>query len=148
VGAVAYLLSLPLLVIHFLMIYSVSALTAVWTRSTVACVFVAALFWLITYGLNAGRHFALAWPEVANQGASFALIETLYWILPKPADLNLILQWAINAGNHYPLLPEFQKVVDGWAVSPLQAWLSVLSSLAFALAVLGLAGWEFSKTDY
>src|SRR5579885_2906678 len=52
----AYLWCVPLLLLHFDIFFSVSALLAVCTRSTVACVIGSLLFWLLCWGMNYGRH--------------------------------------------------------------------------------------------
>src|SRR5262249_44586523 len=45
-----YLTGVPLLGLHFAVVYSFSVLLAVCTRSTVACVFGTILFWLVCFG--------------------------------------------------------------------------------------------------
>ena len=54
----AYLYAIPLLVLHFAMFFSVSVLLAVWTQSTVVCVFGSILFWALAWSINYGRHGA------------------------------------------------------------------------------------------
>src|SRR5262249_23044651 len=61
-----YLLCIPVLLLHFAIFYSVSALIAVCTRSTVACVLGSVLFWFVCWGMNYGRHAALATPEMGG----------------------------------------------------------------------------------
>ena len=51
----AYLYAIPLLVLHFAMFFSVSAVLAVWTQSTVVCVFGSILFWGLAWSINFGR---------------------------------------------------------------------------------------------
>jgi hypothetical protein len=51
----AYFLCLPVL-LHFAVFFSLSALLAVATRSTVACVFGSVLFWVVCWATNFGRH--------------------------------------------------------------------------------------------
>ncbi len=43
---------IPLLLLQFAIFYSFSVLLGVITRSTVACVFGAVLFWLLAWGIN------------------------------------------------------------------------------------------------
>src|ERR1700676_5466462 len=52
----SYLYCIPLLLMHFAVFFSVSLLLAVFTRSTVVCVFGSILFWCIAWGMNYGRH--------------------------------------------------------------------------------------------
>ncbi|HZT80783.1 MAG TPA: hypothetical protein VFA26_11195, partial [Gemmataceae bacterium] len=140
------LLCLPVLLLHFAIFYSVSALIAVCTRSTAACVFGSVLFWLLCWGMNYGRHAAMAAPEVESASpALMALVEAGYWLLPKPADFGILLFDALGAGDCFGQLPEFQAAQDRGAFRP---ELAVPSSLAFAVVTLALAGWQFALTDY
>jgi ABC-type transport system involved in multi-copper enzyme maturation permease subunit len=113
-----YLAGIPILVLHFAVMYSFSVLLAVCTRSAVACIFGSVLFWLVCFGMNFGRHAALALPALAPEvtplpaSAGF-LIEAGYWVLPKPADLVMVLEQAVDAAKHFSTLsdvPEFTAV--------------------------------------
>lgn len=60
VWSTLYLLSLPLLMLHFGIFYSFSAFLAVWTRSTVTCAFGAIGFWLLCWAVNFSHHSYVA----------------------------------------------------------------------------------------
>lgn len=142
----AYLLAFPLLLIHFAVFFSVSAFLGVCTRSTVTCVFGSILFWLLCWGMNYGRHAVIGLPELSHLPETVrTMVDIGYWILPKPADMGLILYDALQAGNAMVKPAEFQAVQAKGAFFP---ELSLLSSLAFMGVVLGLACWEFEHTDY
>ncbi len=66
-------------------------------------------------------------------------------MLPKPADMGLLLVDALKAGHSFVPVLEFQKVQ---AIGAFHPELSVLSSLAFAALLLGVAAYEFVTTDY
>ena len=66
-----YLLSVPLLLLHFAIFFSFSLLLAVCMRSTVLCVFGSVAFWLICWGMNFGRNAVAAASEMASQGSFF-----------------------------------------------------------------------------
>src|SRR5262249_5301558 len=83
----SYLMTIPILLLHFAVIYSFSALLAVWTRSTVACVFGTVVFWLICCAMNYGRHTMVALDVLPYSGVVQWAVEAGYWVLPKPADL-------------------------------------------------------------
>lgn len=145
-----YLLAVPLLLLNFSVIYSFSALLAVCTRSTVACVFGSILFWVLCCGMNLGRHAVLAQPvvapETAPHPASFHLtVEAGYWLLPKPVDLGILLQQALDAGKHFGLTPDLQSVMEQGAFHP---ELSLLTSLLFGVAMMVLAARQLVTTDY
>jgi hypothetical protein len=139
-------LALPVLLFHFAVFFSFSALLAVLTRSTVACVFGSLLFWLLCLGMNLGRHSVWTVKEFRELPPSFGvLVDTGYWLLPKPADLGVLLVDALHAGD------DFHRTFDLPALENANAWhpeLSLLASGLFALFALALAGREFSTTDY
>src|SRR5262245_47213159 len=98
----AYLWSIPLLLLHFTIVYSVSTLLAVTTRNTVVCVFGSLVIWFVCFAVNYGRHATLALPETAK-GAALpsarlnAAVEFAYWALPKPVDLVLTIDKVLQA---------------------------------------------------
>jgi len=85
-----YLFSIPLLMLHFSVFFSFSTLLAVWTRSTIACIFGTLLFWVMCWGMNFGHHHFLA----------RQLDDTRYRV--KPAEL-LVLAPATDAGLPFNL---------------------------------------------
>lgn len=146
----AYLAAWPIALAQFLVIYGFCALLAVCTRSTVACVFGGVLFWLACFGMNYARHATVALPNldrtVAAPGpVTRGLVETGYWLLPKPADLSLLLDRAVMAEKHFPPPPEYRWV---WKTGELNPALSVLTSLASAAVFVVLAGIHWRRTDY
>lgn len=142
----AYLLCIPLLLLHFAVFFSFSTFIAVCTRSTVACVLGSILFWLICWGMNFGRHSVLAHPDLQTLGGGFSfLVEAGYWTLPKPADLLMVLFDALQAGAHMPMAQEFKAVQEQGAFHP---ELSILASVIFAVAMLAVAARQFVTTDY
>ena len=145
-----YLLCIPLLLLNFAIAYGASSILAVCTRNTTVCVFGSILFWFICFGMNYGRHSIIALPELSSGGAATPELfhwatEAGYWLLPKPADLSILLDRAVKAGDHFGAQPEFAAVERLQAFHP---WLSVLSSLAFTAAMLTIAAREFAETDY
>jgi ABC-type transport system involved in multi-copper enzyme maturation permease subunit len=141
-----YLMCIPLLLIHFAIFFSVSTLLAVSTRSTVACVFGSIVFWLLCWGMNYGRHMIVAMPDMEGMsGGLHFMVELGYWILPKPADLGVLLFDALQAQNYFSSVMEFDAVKSKGAFSPV---LSVAASLVFTVGVLALSAYEFHTMDY
>jgi ABC-type transport system involved in multi-copper enzyme maturation permease subunit len=148
-----YLAAIPLFLLQFALVSSFGVFLAVLTRSTVACIFGSILFWLMCWGMNVGRHFAVGFEllsgGVARLGTfSRALIEAGYWLLPKPADVLVLLEDALGAGTHTTTIsrqPEFQAVLAAGDFSP---ELSILSSFAFAVIMLFISARQLAKTDY
>jgi hypothetical protein len=142
----AYLLCVPMLLIHFAVFFSFSALLAVVTRNAAACVIGTLFFWMVCWGLNYGRHAAaLGFGGEALTPVGSWVLEAGYWLLPKPWDLNALVFRGIEADNFFGRLIELDRLADRGAFHPA---LSVLASLGFAVAALALAGYEFETTDY
>lgn len=146
----SYLLALPLLLLHFAIVYSFSALLAVYTRSTVACMFGSIMFWLVCSGINYARHAVVAQPTLAPESPPYPAVvqvtaEAGYWLMPKPGDLLLLLDQALGTSDHLGGIPAFAVVLKEQAFSP---ELSLLSSLLFSLVLLALASWQLEATDY
>ncbi|HEX3658903.1 MAG TPA: ABC transporter permease subunit [Pirellulales bacterium] len=139
----SYLLCVPLLLLHFSIFFAFSLLLAVCTRSTVSCVFGSIAFWAICWGMNYGRHLAAGTrlgPDAKLSTPLMGVVEAGYWILPKPADLGMVLYDALGARDHFsPLLTDPALFSFG---------LSIATSLAFASYLLWAASRQFAATDY
>lgn len=145
-----YLLALPILLAHFAVVYSASVLLAVCTRNTVVCAMGSLLFWGICFGLNFGRHSLAALETAAKPNASGSrltrgLVEVAYWSLPKPADLLIVMDRALDAEAHFKGFETLEKAGATTAFPP--AW-SIASSILFALVGFALSAREFALTDY
>ena len=143
-----YLYAIPLLVLHFAMFFSVSACLAVWTRSTVVCVFGSIVFWGMAWSINYGRHALTVAADALSTG-SFSpgltwLLDAGYWLLPKPADINLLLFNTLGADGNFARL--FQ--LDALQAHGFSFTMSIATSLIFTAAVLALSARKFNATDY
>ena len=142
----AYLLCVPMLLLHFAIFFAVSAFLAVRTRSTVVCVFGSLVFWFACGGVNYGRHAVLL--SVDARGISpfvSAFANVVYWILPKPADLGMVLFDTLRAGNSFQRLETFQGIDRHGGFYPL---LSLATCFVFTCFVLVAATRKFARTDY
>src|SRR5207244_2019235 len=148
-----YLAGIPRLLLQFAALYSSSVFIAVYTRSTMACILGSVLFWMLCMAMNYARDAAVALPQMAPAAPSlspltFALVEAAYWILPKPADLIMILEHALNARAHMATLsgaPEFAGAVQSGAVDFAAA---LFTTMLFPIALLFCAGRQLGNTDY
>ncbi len=140
-----YLLAIPILLLHFAVFYSFSAMLAVWTRSTVVCVFGTLLFWVLCWGMNFGRHAVVANEPKGISTRSLAILEVGYWVLPKPGDLNLVLDDALDSRAFAGSVPEFDVARRK---DRLHLPLSVLTCLLAAAWMYGVAAWEFRQAEY
>ncbi len=143
-----YLWAAPLLVLHFAIFFGCSLLLAVCTRSTVMSVFGSIAFWMLCWGMNFGRHALVLADSVAAESPFSRSLSRMadigYWLLPKPADLGMLLYDALGAGDH------FGRLLDPAALAPhgFSMTLSVLTSLLFAIYLFCAASQQFSQTDY
>ncbi len=145
VWSAAYWLAVPLLVLNFAVFYSVSVFLSVWTRSTVASAFGTLIFWMLCWLVDYSHLRMLGQPSGSLAPLSQFLMDTGYWILPKPLDLSGIFFDAMNAEAISSKPSELKVAESGGLHHP--EW-SVASSLAFAAGVLGLSAYEFKMTDY
>ncbi len=142
-----YLWCLPLLVVQFAVVYAASTLLAVSTRNTMACAFGSLVFWVICFAMNQGRLAAQqvgsTSPRVGMEvsGGFRMAREAAYWILPKPADLSVLLDRAVGASGHFASAAE----LGGASFDPL---MSVATSLAIALVNQGMAAYELRRLEY
>lgn len=114
-----YLFALPLLMLHFSVFFSFSVFMAVWTRSTIACIFGTLLFWLVCWGMNFGHHHYLA----------RQLDETRFQV--KPPEL-LVLAPAPGAGLPFSM-PWPGLSVVGQSTPPREPSVTPASSLLMAV---------------
>jgi ABC-type transport system involved in multi-copper enzyme maturation permease subunit len=140
-----YWFAVPLLVVNFAVFYAFSALLAVCTRSTVVSVFGTLLFWLLCWGMNFTHHRIVGFSPAELTPTAALLLDAGYWVLPKPLDLSGIFFDAVRAESFSAEVPELRAVKEKGAFYPGAA---VLTSLLFAVGVLGLAAYEFRHTDY
>lgn len=149
----AYLAGIPILLVHFSAIFSFSVLLAVLTRSTVACVLGSVAFWVICVAVNYTRHAVLALPETASGTYALSpftllLTDMAYWMLPKPIDLLMLLERALNSGAHLSTLSNLPEFHNAYKNGKLDFGGSLLSTLAFGIAIVLVAGRQLAKTDY
>lgn len=83
---------------------------------------------------------------IADQSPALkGMLELGYWLLPKPADFGILLDRAVSGSEHMAAPESFQVVAREGRFHPA---LSILSSLAFAAAMLAMAAREFGRMDY
>jgi hypothetical protein len=146
IWAPGYLLAWPLLVLQFAGLYTASVVAATCTRNATASLFAALGCWIICLGVNSSRDSlkvvegAPSHPRITRMA-----IETSYWILPKPLDLSKMLDQAVKASDHFANSADPEEDVTG---GRLGIALSLGSSLAFAVVMLGIAAHQLSTTDY
>ena len=141
-----YFLCIPMLLLHFSVFYSFSAMLAVMSRSSVVCVLGSIIFWLFCMAMNMGHHSAHLLPELSQMSPAFAfLVDAGYWILPKPLDFHILLRETLGADDF------FGRAIDQRALSAKGYWhplLSVLASLTAGVVLMIVAAYDFVTADY
>lgn len=142
---VHYFLAVPLLLLSFSTFYAFSVLLALCSRGVMVPMFGTLLFWFLCWAMNWTRHHMLISESNSLIPLTQLLIETGYWILPKPLDVSGLFYEVLRAEGVAAPVPEWEQAWQRGAVS---AELSLLSSIAFSGLILWSAAYEFQKADY
>jgi len=134
-----YFIGIPLLLAHFAMFFCISTLLAVLTRSTTAGVIGTLAFWFVCWGVNYSRQAA------ATAGPVGFALETAYWLLPKPADLGILLINALSAQSSFGQDSVLEAVRTSGDIRPELTLVSsfFVPTVAFAAAVRRLHRTEY-----
>jgi len=150
------LLLIPILTFFFAILYAVSTLMAVLTRSTVTAILVTIGAWFCFFLVGtihtvleaeAHRETQQKLPEeerVVSNHWGRSLVSVVHRVLPRTTDLNQLSALLI-----------FSDFIAGGYLSPQQAltgdrngWESFGVSFGFIAIMLGLACWRFAMKDY
>ncbi len=146
VWAPGYLLAWPLLVVQFAGLYLTSVVAATCTRNTTVSLFTALACWVICLAVNHGKDtLDVVDGSPEHPQVTRVAIQAAYWVLPKPLDFSKLLDQAVRASEHFAEAADPDEEVTGGRVG---FGLSIASSLAFAVAMLGIAARQLSTTDY
>lgn len=139
-----YWLGVPLLVGHFAAFFGFAALVAVASRSAAAVCVGSLLFWAACFGMNYARHVVTTQTVAGMSAGAHRAANAGYWLLPKPADFGLIHADALGGVPALPYI-DFAALKASGGFAPAA---SVAASLAFGLAFLAMAAYEFNNEDY
>ncbi|QDU19064.1 ABC transporter permease [Urbifossiella limnaea] len=164
-----FLMVIPLLTFFFAVLYAVSTLAAVLTRSTIVAILVTAVAWGLMWGvgkLNTAvedRQAALKEAEAAplNPRAgppdpdgrvwfvfgpgSWPFVKAVHYVTPRTYQLDERLGRVIAEGVLTPNQLKAQKLDK----PPRASWAEILGvSVGFIAVVLGLGCWRFAGRDY
>jgi len=153
-----YLLSIPLTVLLFSLLYCVSALVAVTTRSGVAAILITLGAWVAFASIQSlGDAFEM-YPEWKDSRMIYQTSQVMRWIVPKTQDVTYLARRWSGAANPLDMMGEpvrakdremFERASEAEkareAIHPVY---SIGTSLLFEAAVVMLAMWKFSRRDY
>jgi ABC-type transport system involved in multi-copper enzyme maturation permease subunit len=146
---VQFLAVIPILTFTFAIVYAVSTLMAVLTRSPIAAMIVSVGFMMFLYIVGQVKTI---FDGIRSEGNSdrmpnwaFTLVDTLNNVLPRYKDLDKLTSKLIADGSLTP--SEFRMF--GLAGIQLPTWTATFGvSLAFIALMLALACWRFRRRDY
>src|SRR5262245_59357818 len=121
------------------MFFSISTLFAVLTRSTVAGVIATLAFWFLCLGVNYARQAA------ATAGPVGLALESAYWLLPKPADLGILLIDALGAQSSFSQDSVLEAVRTSGEIRP---ELTLLSSFLVPFVAIVAAVRRLNRNEY
>lgn len=143
-----FLLVIPILTFNFAILYAMSTLVAVVTRSATAAMLVSVGFAFLLFVVGAIKteydERRAAAPDVERAAWVGLLIDTTHDVLPRTRGLEVLTRKLIADGT---LTPPVQRLVGAAppAPAPLAATFGV--SLAHIAAMLGAACWWFARRD-
>jgi hypothetical protein len=173
IWATGFLVVIPAVTFYFALLYSVSTLAAVFTRSTVVAILATLAVWFGLW-LNGVAHVVLDGfreasakavqmagggaaksdddrpPEMREREAPpdvpkwvYTTSDTLYKVLPRTREIDDLTAERVGRG----LLPEAEQKKHEKAGRP-PWWETVGVTAGFIAVMLGLACWKFARTDY
>jgi ABC-type transport system involved in multi-copper enzyme maturation permease subunit len=148
----SFLVVIPVLTFTFAILYAVSTLVAVFTRSPIAAMLCSTGFAVFLYIVGQAKTiFDRLKIEQEARGTDnipewgFTLVDTLNNVLPRYKDLDKLTSKLIADGTLTP----GQSRMTGLAFMEFPSWGGTLGvSLAFIAIMLALSCWRFSKRDY
>jgi hypothetical protein len=137
-------LTILTLTFFFAVLYSVSVLVGVLTRSHATAAVMTLLTWIACYGVGRARIHYLSPEGVGGSPGMVKSVRIAHLLLPKTSDLSLMNQLLVSRGGVRDVAGE---MAPDW-LPPLQYGMIFLTSSLFAVLMISLACAKFSKTDY
>jgi len=135
---------------YFALLYAVSVLFGVLTRSPIVAQSVTVLTWMLLWGVGWAYQSLTEFRNGPLKGENvpqsiYVTVDTLHFLLPRTKDLDLTMTKVISRN----LLSEAEIKKRGLDKLPDVLWYETLSvSAAFLAVTLGLACWWFATKDY
>jgi ABC-type transport system involved in multi-copper enzyme maturation permease subunit len=147
-----YLLSVVILVAFFAILYSLTVLVGVWSRSALAAILITLGFWFVLFLVQLFYGWTVAADAIKPEwvknfpSALTAIIDWIHYLLPKPGQLSELNQMLLSEANQ---ASEFTALQRASTTEAHINWTeTITTSVAFIFVMLGLASWRFSKKDY
>ncbi len=153
-----YLWGIPLTILLFSLLYCVSALIAVMTRSGIASILITLGAWVVFAGVQSAGDLFEAYPEWKENRMLYASTSAIRWIVPKTQDLTYLARKLTKAASPLELMDEPESEEDrdialrarqvDAARRNVGVAYTVGTSLAFEAIMVLVAMWRFSRRDY
>ena len=159
VWANSFLLMIFVYTFFFAILYAVSALFAVLTRSAIVAILVTLGAWFVfflvglLYAVGEGNRMAEEQAKIqpehrTSNNAFFQVVRAVHFVLPRTSDLNQLGNQTLIAD----FVPHQATIREGLRAqlekSPFSWTESIIVSLAFIAIMLGLSCWRFATKDY
>jgi ABC-type transport system involved in multi-copper enzyme maturation permease subunit len=173
IWASGFLVSIPALTFYFAVLYAVSALIGVLTRSPIVCILVSVAFWLLLWAVGTGQSLVegvrRAEKELAEMSQKMAeagetddtppelpawlrvprwvdtVLSSVEYVLPRFRDLDRLMRQFLA---QQLLTKEELRQRDLNRTESISWTESLTATGLFIAIVLGLACWRFSVADY
>jgi ABC-type transport system involved in multi-copper enzyme maturation permease subunit len=153
--APSFLLLIPVITFFFAILYAVSALFGVLTRSAIVAILLTCGVWFLLYLIGQAYVFFQLWPQMEqasgvpaeqrmSEGWWVSAVNGVHFVLPRTTDLSVLTTKILRADliNPEQLGGDPSQSLDvSWGES-------LTVSLAFIAVMLGLASWRFATRDY
>ena len=130
----------------FAILYAVSVLFAVLSRSPIVAILMSCLAWFIFF--LAGQAYFLVDFYVKEgkipDGWYVRAVNGIHFVLPRPKDMDRLAAQVLA----HDLAPKIAVMDDHMNVAPTNWKESVTVSVIFIAVMIGLACWRFSTRDY
>ncbi|MCZ2340615.1 MAG: ABC transporter permease [Bacteroidales bacterium] len=143
-----FLLAIPMLTFTFALLYAVSTLVAVFTRSAIAAIILTLGFAFVLYLIGQAKSLAdqmRAMPEAPFHwpDSAYTISDTGNTILPRYKDLDKLMSLVTAEGTLTPIEMRFMTVTKEFP-----SWGEAVGlSLAYIAVMLACACWRFRNRD-
>lgn len=143
-----FLLAIPMLTFTFALLYSVSTLVAVFTRSAIAAIMLTLGFAFVLYMVGQVKSLAdqmRALPDAPFKWSDsvYTIIDTANMVLPRYKDLDKLMSRITAEGTLTPIEMRFMTITK-----EIPSWSEAVGlSLAYMVVLLTCACWQFSRRD-
>ena len=152
VWATGFLLTIFVLTFFFAILYAVSALFSVLTRSAIVSILMTFAAWFLLWIVGTGytqleviRNDAGLSKQLTIPGWIYASVDKIHYVLPRTKDLDILTTKLLLRG----VMTEGEIRAQKLDVLPQISWGESLAVSGIFIAVmLGLACWRFARADY